>query len=116
LLLTIPLLVEGGQPQTKITGMFSTYEYLEDAGDISGLEVFIVVTNKGYHAVIQDSLGYPDVPVVVPVEVEGDWVRFGFSNSAGEEQSFEGRVTGKALSGKLNGEPYSLPRKKSYWQ
>lgn len=96
--------------------MFSTYEYLEEAGDISGLEVFIVVTNKGYYAVIQDSLGYPDVPVVVPVDVAGDRVRFRFSNSAGEEQLFEGRVTRKALFGKLNGEPYSLPRKKSYWQ
>jgi hypothetical protein len=108
--------IDAAQLKTRITGIYSTFEYLEEAGDVGGLEVFIVVTNKGYHAVIQDSPGYPGIPVVVPVDVNGDNVKFKFKDSAGEEQIFEGRVSANALSGILNGEKYSLPRKKSYWQ
>ncbi len=89
--------------------------YIADAGDVVGTEVLIVFTGDGYRAVVQIAEGVPEVPVVVPTEVEGTDVSFTLPTDYGNLR-FTGRVTRAALVGTLGSERVSLRRGKSYWQ
>jgi len=98
--------------QVRVTGLFSDMHYIPQAGDVLGTEVFIVVSPGGYSAVVQLAEGQPQMPVVVPVNVNGLDVSFSLPNNL----KFAGRVSNSALVGTLGFDKVSLRRGKSYWQ
>jgi hypothetical protein len=98
----------------QVTGMFSDMRYSDGSGDVSGREIFIVGANDGYFAVVQIAEGMPGTPVVVPVEVDGNRIKFTMPGRIPE--IFEGRVTSSRLEGRLESGKLSIRRSKSYWQ
>ena len=85
---------------------------------ISGMEVFIVFTEKGYFALVQFSDGAPTVPELVPLVVQGRSISFVTNLPNGVKGRFDGDVTQSGLRGKFvdMGEPFLLPKRRSYWQ
>jgi hypothetical protein len=73
------LLTSVGTAQKKVpvTGFFTNMEYIDGAGDVVGMEVWIVYARGKYWATVQLAQGEPDPPVVVPVQVLAQQVSFG---------------------------------------
>jgi hypothetical protein len=73
------LLTSVGTAQKKVhvTGFFTNMEYIEKAGDVVSMEVWIVYARGKYWATVQLAQGEPDPPVVVPVQVLAQHVSFG---------------------------------------
>lgn len=108
-----------------VTGFYSNMQYIKEAGDVIGMEVWIVYARGNYWATVQLAQGAPDPPVVVPMQVSGQ--RVGFSipehlvGSDGRRApdlvlKFDGIVTGAALTGVFGEERVTLKRGNSYWQ
>ena len=102
----------------RMTGMFTDMTYNEEGGDVNGIEVFLVYSNRGYFAVYQSSEGEPSVPVVVPAKVQGTMVTFQVPPTVDARGTFTGTVIDNELSGTFsgNGQAVHLKRKPSYWQ
>jgi hypothetical protein len=101
------------------TGLFSDLRYIEEAGDLIGMEVYLVQGRSGYSAVVQCAGGEPADPVVVEVEVDGTTVSFELPKGQPEcGTTFRGIVSSKGLRGRFVGESKDrwLPRKKGYWE
>jgi hypothetical protein len=109
------------EPKARPTGLFSDMTWVEEGGDVVGMEVLISYTPGGsegqYWAYVQIAEGVPSPPVVVEATVKGDRVEFTLPKSTGLGK-FVGRATNKALVGKFEGSitTVKLPRRKSYWQ
>ena len=122
LLLLLMLIVIGPASveakEGRITGIFSDMHFVQEAGDVVGMEVFILYTGEGYYAVVQFAEGNPLVPVVVPVKVYKSSVSFTVPLSTGASGKFIGIVSEEGLIGKFEngGEKFILKRNKSYWQ
>jgi hypothetical protein len=103
----------------QITGMYSSMRYVQEAGDVVGMEVFIVAGGDGYYATIQLAEGVPDPPVVVKLEVKGSGIEFTLPDNSGANLGkFTGRVSATGIRGKFQHAVKAefLNRKKSYWQ
>lgn len=98
--------------QEHVTGFFSDMHFLQESGDVAGMEVWIVYGPGRYYAVVQIADGAPEIPLVVPAEVNGLSVRFHLQDN----MTFSGKVTSRGLVGVLGSERIVLPRRKSYWQ
>ncbi|HEY3347838.1 MAG TPA: hypothetical protein VGK71_09475 [Nitrospirota bacterium] len=97
------------------TGIFSNLYYHEEAGDLLGEEVFIVLADEDYYAVYQIAEGGPEVPIVSKVKIEGDIVEFARPKKYGG--IFKGRYTAKGIElEKENVAGKILWRRGSYWQ
>ena len=69
--------VEASEQKVRITGIYSDLYYNREDGDLGGTELFIVGLGElGYAAFIQHWEGGTRMPVVVPVEVNGNKVTF----------------------------------------
>jgi len=101
--------------KNQVTGIYSNMIYVEEAGDVVGMEIFVVASSGGYHAVVQIAEGAPEEPFVVNVEVKGSDIEFVAPSILGK---YKGRVSAKGLAGKFeNEESVSfLKRRNSYWQ
>jgi hypothetical protein len=105
------------------TGLFTNMTWHAGGGDVVGVEVFVVRTRAGYSAVVQTSEGVPEVPRVVPADVEGNRITFALPLGDGlvrfsgtvSPTGLEGAFTGGRLSERPDGR-LILPRGKSYWQ
>ena len=123
--LTAPQTSSSGPSLTSpaVTGVFSNLRYNEHGADILGVEVLITYTRTGYVAVVQIAEGVPEVPVVVPVHIEGSQVVFSFP-AGGATLQFQGSVGTAALEGGFSNGAFAdsprglviLRRGKSYWQ
>ena len=102
----------------KITGLFSDMTFHSDTGDVLGMEVFLVYSNRGYIAIYQSSEGEPSVPIVLPAKVNGNAVSFQIPPEVDGRGSFVGTVSNNELVGSFsgNGQRVHLKRKPSYWQ
>jgi len=108
--------------EPALTGLFSTFQQSEKAGDISGAEIHIVPNPKGLSVIVQGSEGAPGFPEVLDVRTAGTTVMFTVpehSASGLVAGEYRGTVTKKGL--RLRGprglyEDYFLPRKPSFWQ
>ena len=98
--------------------MFTDMAYNEEGGDVNGIEIFLVYSNRGYYAVYQSGEGTPSVPVVVPAKVQGVMVTFQVPPAVDARGTFTGTINDKELSGSFsgNGQTVHLKRKSSYWQ
>jgi len=108
--------------QIQITGIYSDLHYIPEAGDVIGMEIFIVYGgNKDYHAMIQVAEGAPEPPLLVKLKVTGSNVEFIQPEHAGSLSvlgNFKGKITARGLTGKFEKETALrvLKRKNSYWQ
>ena len=106
----------------RIAGIYSSLRYIEEGGDLIGMEVIVVPSHRtaglSYSAFVQISEGgAPDVVVVDFMEKNGK-MEFVFppgSPYAGQ------KLTGTLVKGEMvlkwpNGAEEHLKRGKSYWQ
>jgi len=102
--------------------MFSDMHFVEEAGDVLGMEVFIVYSTDGlsgrHYALFQIAEGAPSPPVLVPVTVAADRIEFVVPDLLETYGRFRGRVTPQALVGRFEKWDHDvvLPRGGSYWQ
>lgn len=126
-MLGLLLLTTGGTAQKKVpvTGFFTNMEYIKEAGDVVGMEVWIVYAGGTYWATVQLAEGEPAPPVVVPVQVSAQHVSFSLkqpsvrpdgSSAPDLVLKFEGTVTGSALTGAFANSRVMLKRGATYWQ
>ena len=109
--------------RNKPTGTFGRLRYGEESGDLSGIEIFIMMGLSGYVAVVQIAEGAPADPVVVPVTLEGAVVSFEMQ-SGKETLRYKGTVRADGLYGRFDNAAFSgredgfflLRRGQSYWQ
>jgi hypothetical protein len=103
----------------RASGLYSDFEFIPEAGDVVGTEIFIVYGGGQHWALLQVAEGSPSDPALVPVFVSGSLVQFPFPHY-GEAAVFKGRVTAEALEGTISGIKnvitLKLPRRRSYWQ
>lgn len=111
---------QAGSP--KVTGVFSNMRFGTE--DVTGVEVFLTCSMKGYFAQVQCAEGTISRPVVVFVTVAGSSIEFtvpvesvpnAYSCPAGK---FKGEISANGMHGHFEGLnwPGFLERKKSYWQ
>ena len=102
-----------------ITGMYTDMRYIRDAGDVLGMEVFVVGAGRGWYAVVQCAGGEPATPVVVPLKANRAQITFTLPEGLPEcGQEFVGIITRSGLRGRFRGESTDrwLRRHASYWQ
>lgn len=102
------------------TGTFTDLSYSAESGDLSGTELRIVQTRKGYQGILQFAEGGPGEVIVIPVSIDGENVHFEIPLSSPDAGTFQGKISARDLRGKFKfrtgGElEVRLPRKKSYW-
>jgi len=106
-------------PKTKITGMYSNLEYIEEAGDLVGIEIYVMGRGDGYVAVVQCAGGGPGDPVVTPVVISGAEISFKLPEGQDDcGTSFSGVVSKEGLRGRFVNEIKErwIPRRKGYWE
>lgn len=114
----------GSTPTLRVTGVYTNMNLNAKTGDLAGIEVFLVQTQKGYHVVFQAAEGEPSMPVIAPAVVSGLLIEFTVPPGAFYEGKFSGRITSRALIGRFdNGQlnhdgkaEFVLRKTKSYWQ
>ena len=115
-LFAAPFTVDSGQPdRPQVTGIFSDMRASRGSGDVSGIEIFVLVGKGGYYALVQIAEGSPSAPVLVRATVRDDALTFELPPPY-KGQTFTGRVTRYGLEGTLGVDRVVLPRSKSYWQ
>ena len=120
LLLAFSIQAQSATP--KITGVFSSMRFGTE--DVTGVEVFITYSGKGYFAQVQCAEGAISQPIIIPVRVNGLFVEFDIpstlekNNYACPAGKFEGKLSFFGLKGHFEGTkwPGLLKRKSSYWQ
>jgi hypothetical protein len=123
LLLGLTLSVAAAPPQQiRVTGIYSDLEYIPEAGDLGGREIFVIYGGKaGYFALVQCSEGFPTKPALAAAKINGAQIEFTLSESDSggcPAKTFIGEISRKELKGQFSGErePSVLKRKRSYWQ
>jgi hypothetical protein len=81
LLVSVTLSLAADHRKIHVTGIFSDMRFSQMSGDVSGMEVWLVSGPRSYYAVVQMAEGEPEIPVVVPAEVNGLSVRFHLQES-----------------------------------
>jgi hypothetical protein len=111
---------EGEAEKPRIPGMYSNLEYIEEAGDLLGMEVYLVYGGgEDCFAFVQCAGGEPAAPVLAPVQVSGSKVSFNLPKNQPEcGTSFTGVVSEAGLRGRFAGDQKDewLPRRKGYWE
>lgn len=110
-----------GVSQPKVTGIFSNLHYIEEAGDVLGVEISIIYSTSGYFAFIQCAEGAPSKPVLVVAKVNGNHIQLASHDDPAShcpKASFSGKDTATGLQGTFDGTTYPgfLKRRKGYWQ
>lgn len=108
----------------QITGIYSDVEFFPESGDVAGIEIIIVSTNKGYYVIFQSAEGEFRVPFVVECNVIENKVEFTLPNNQGYSGKFQGEISQTALSGSFEkgqtdyrgNKLIVLKRGNSFWQ
>jgi hypothetical protein len=113
------------QPKKDVfTGIYTDMHRHPQTGDVLGVELFVVQTNRGIYVVFQDAEGTPRVPVIVPGKIKNNRIEFELPERDGYTGKFEGTITGSAIRGHFtNGQQsssgtgeFALKRRTSFWQ
>jgi hypothetical protein len=109
--------------KARVTGCFTDMRYVQETGDVVGMEVSILYSNGAgpegeFWVLFQIAEGAPSPPVLVKAKVVGKAVEFTLPASAGTLGTFKGVIGEQALVGTFSGvrERVRLPRGRSYWQ
>lgn len=116
--------VFAGPAGSKVTGIYSDMYYNREAGDVVGVEIFVLFSRDGYYVLFQDAPGSPAVPILVKAKIDGNKIEFTLPDRSGYSGKFDGVISGNELKGKFEGGQISasgasvfiLKRKHSYWQ
>lgn len=103
------------------TGIYSSLAASEWSGDLVGLELFVLRGATGHFAVIQGSEGAPGDPITVPLQINGNSIRFSIPGKCAcalPEGIYEAQLsrTGARLRGPGTFGERQLPRTASFWQ
>ena len=116
ILLSSILLSAQTKPNAHVTGFFTDMHYIEEGGDVVGMEVWIVYARDRYWATVQLAEGEPNPPVVVPAQVFGEHIKFSIRESDNVALKFDGTATPAALTGTWGQHRVTLKRRSTYWQ
>jgi len=114
------VLLSSAAVNADVTGIYSSYKFSSESGDLIGAEMFITEGVSSHFATIQCSEGGGGNPILVPLKVAGDIIEFTVPEEtstgcrAGE---YRGTVTDQGLhlhNLKFNVKIF-LPRGKSFW-
>lgn len=113
--------VGAADPPELPTGIYSSLAASGRSPDIIGLELFVLRGATGHFAVIQGSEGAPGDPITVPLQVNGNSIRFtipGRCACALPEGVYEAQLSqaGARLRGPGPFGERQLPRTNSFWQ
>ena len=117
-------LLSAAEPETPAnppTGIYSSLSESERSGDLVGVEFFVIRGATGHFGVLQGSEGAPGNPVTVPLQVNGNSVRFSIPPKCAcalPEGMYEAQLsqTSARLRGPDNFGERQLPRTNSFWQ
>jgi hypothetical protein len=109
----------------QIAGIYTDMYFNRTRESLLGVEIFVIPSREGYHVLFQGAGGNPDVPVLVPANVDGDRLEFVLPERTGYTGRFVGVFRDDALVGRF--EPaqinrvtdtweFRLRRTNSYWQ
>src|SRR5437763_16237342 len=77
LFLIFPALANPRQSKkVQVTGIYSSLRYVEAAGDVVGMEIFISKSRDGYHATVKIDEGVMFTPIFVNVQVQGSVIEY----------------------------------------
>lgn len=62
--------------QSKVTGIFTTLTSDRETGDISGTEIFVMYSNRGYYVTYQCAAGEVSEPVLLKATIAGSVIQF----------------------------------------
>ncbi|SHN63383.1 hypothetical protein [Desulfovibrio litoralis] len=129
--LSLFLLVGGGVNHSsakttkteRITGCYSSLFYHDESGDILGYEFFIIPgpLENEYYVMFQESPGWPQKPLLVPLKVNGNSIEFTVPRDEKfnkDEMIFKGKIIPGKIVGQFNSynEKIELKKGESYWQ
>src|SRR6185312_1049625 len=101
--LTLLIATPGYGAQVRVTGTFTDLRYIQESGDLLGLELLIVPAqgdSGGYVAFVQLAEGAGPYSALVPVKVSGDRVSFSMpAHGAYAGLSFSGLLGADKLTG-----------------
>jgi hypothetical protein len=116
------------ETKPHVTGIYSDLSYNDEDG-VLDTEIFIVATigeqGTKYAVFFQSWQSGTTFPVVVPAQVEGNFVTFDVPPPSLGEGQYRGRITSAGFDGTWRHpladgsyleEPIRLKRKRSYWQ
>ena len=111
------------RPRAQLTGTFGRLRYSEQSGDVNGLEVFVFLGQRRYFALVLMAEGAPADPILVPLTVDGNSIRFELKDGQ-NLRKYEGGVSADGLYGRFDHGGFSdradgfflLRRGTSYWQ
>jgi hypothetical protein len=86
---------------TRITGTYTNMIYHQEAGDLLGEELKIVMTRKGYQGALQFSEGEPDDLIIVNIRIDGKNVNFTIPTDYAYAGQFAGTIENGILKGKF---------------
>jgi hypothetical protein len=106
-------------------GTFSNMHYIDQTGDVVGTEITIMPQYQTAYAIFQCSEGAPSDPVLVPVSIDGNQIRFTIhTRDKSCDGVFTGTITARGLKlvtqSENKGQQASkggelLSRRASYW-
>jgi len=101
-------------------GTFSNLHYIEEAGDLLGIEITIVPQYKTSYAIVQFAEGWPTEPIFVPIELKGNRFHFVLQTGGGSyDGDFSGTISQRGMTLHSPSEMYDaagfIPRRASYW-
>ena len=108
------------QRPLHITGTYSNMYVNEEAGEVLGEELKIVVTTGGYQGALQFAQGVPSELILVDVSATENKISFSFAGTDPYSGRFTGMIDRDSLTGEFkfkNGasEKVEMQRRKSYW-
>lgn len=94
------------------TGFYSNMTYNEETRSLVGYGFFIMLSWYGYHGLYLHSSGEPNIPLLLPVKIDGTSISFTVPPNDGPHGEFKGTITKEGLTGEFSpsGEKLELKR------
>ncbi len=100
-------------------GTFSNLRYIEEGGDVLGVEITILPQYETAYAIVQCAEGAPTAPVLVPIELKGNHFHFVLrTGRSGSDGDFSGTISQRGMTLHSTSEVCAggfIPRRSSYW-
>ncbi|WP_145727709.1 hypothetical protein [Nitrospirillum viridazoti] len=106
-------------------GIYSNIQKLAEGGDLSGFEIWYVISTDGDMVVFQSTTEMPSPPIVVPAKFDGKRLEFEIPEGEDGAGTYSGILNGKSYIGKwrykkkgggYGEEEFKLKKGKTYWE